>query len=69
LQPLIGAIIAGCTAVVKHPEIAPNVAQLLADLFPKYLEFTAYAFINDGVSETTVAIEVSYLISTVDVNY
>jgi hypothetical protein len=58
LQPLIGAIAAGCPAVVKPSEIAPHIAQVLADLFPKYLDPTAYTVVNGAVPETTALLEV-----------
>jgi aldehyde dehydrogenase (NAD+) len=58
LQPLIGAIAAGCAAVVKPSEVAPHVAQVLADLFPKYLDPSAFAVVNGAVLETTTILEV-----------
>ncbi|KAH9073066.1 aldehyde dehydrogenase [Lactarius deliciosus] len=42
LQPIIGAISAGCPAVLKPSEIGPGVSSVLADLFPKYLDPSAY---------------------------
>lgn len=53
LQPVIGAISAGCPAVLKPSEIGPGVSSVLADLFPKYLDPSAYRIINGGVPETT----------------
>lgn len=38
LSPLIGAIGAGCAAVVKPSEQAPATADLLAELLPRYLD-------------------------------
>jgi aldehyde dehydrogenase (NAD+) len=38
LSPLIGALGAGCAAVVKPSEQAPATADLLADLLPRYLD-------------------------------
>ncbi|KAI9462637.1 aldehyde dehydrogenase [Russula earlei] len=52
-QPLIGAIAAGCPAVLKLSEIGPGVSTLLADLLPKYLDRSAYRVINGGVPEVT----------------
>nr|CAG8500065.1 2207_t:CDS:2 [Entrophospora candida] len=46
LVPLIGAIAAGCTAICKPSELAPNVAKLLAELFPKYLDQNCYRIVN-----------------------
>ncbi|KAF9434624.1 hypothetical protein BGZ76_007702 [Entomortierella beljakovae] len=51
--PLAGAIAAGCTAVVKTSDLAPHTANLLAELFPRYLDIQAFAIINGTVSETT----------------
>ncbi|KDQ60950.1 hypothetical protein JAAARDRAFT_77074 [Jaapia argillacea MUCL 33604] len=53
LQPLYGAISAGCCAVVKPSEVSPAYSQLLADLMPKYLDGDAYRVVNGGVEETT----------------
>ncbi|XP_014818113.1 PREDICTED: fatty aldehyde dehydrogenase-like, partial [Calidris pugnax] len=38
MQPLIGAIAAGNAVVVKPSEISENMAQLMADLLPQYLD-------------------------------
>lgn len=53
LQPLIGAIAAGCCAVIKPSELVPSYARLIAELLPKYLDTTAYRVVNGGVEETT----------------
>ena len=53
LQPLIGAIAAGCPALLKPSEVGPAVSALLADLFPKYLDPSAYRVINGGIPEIT----------------
>ncbi|KZT06718.1 aldehyde dehydrogenase [Laetiporus sulphureus 93-53] len=53
LGPLVGALAAGCPCVVKGSELAPTVAQLLADLFPQYLDPNAYVFVNGAIPETT----------------
>lgn len=53
LIPLVGAIAAGCPVVLKPSEVSANVANVLADLFPKYLDPNAYAVVNGGVPETT----------------
>ncbi len=53
LSPLIGALAAGNAAVVKPSELAPNTAQLLADLVPLYLDTDAVAVVQGGVPETT----------------
>ncbi|KAF9105116.1 Aldehyde dehydrogenase [Mortierella sp. AM989] len=53
LGPLIGAIAAGCTAVIKPSEVAPNTANLLSDLIPRYLDDRAFIFVNGSIPETT----------------
>ncbi len=52
-KPLVGAIAAGNTAVVKPSEVSPHTAALIARLLPKYLDNGAYHIINGGVNETT----------------
>lgn len=59
-SPLIGAIAAGCTALVKPSELGPNASQLLADLFPKYFDANAYAIVTGAVTETTHLLELQW---------
>ncbi|MEU4046169.1 aldehyde dehydrogenase family protein [Streptomyces antibioticus] len=51
LNPLVGALAAGNTAVVKPSELAPATSALLADLLPRHLE--AVAVVEGAVEETT----------------
>ncbi|EIW51640.1 aldehyde dehydrogenase [Trametes versicolor FP-101664 SS1] len=53
LNPLIGAIAAGCPTVLKPSELVPVFSQLLATLLPRYLDPTAYAVVKGSVPETT----------------
>lgn len=53
LSPLIGAIAAGNTAVVKPSELTPNTSRTLALLLPEYLDRRAVAVVEGGVEETT----------------
>ncbi|KAG0215253.1 Aldehyde dehydrogenase [Mortierella sp. GBA30] len=55
--PLVGAIAAGCTAVIKPSEVAPHTAKLITDLFPRYLDSRAYIVINGAAHETTKLLE------------
>ncbi|KAH9973724.1 Aldehyde/histidinol dehydrogenase [Lactifluus volemus] len=48
LQPIIGAVAAGCPAALKPSEISPAISSVLADLFPKYLDPSAYRVLNGG---------------------
>jgi aldehyde dehydrogenase (NAD+) len=60
LNPLVGAIAAGCPVVLKPSEVSANVANALADLFPKYLDPNAYAVIKGAVSETTYLLSLKW---------
>ena len=51
----MGAIAAGDAAVLKPSEQTPNVAMLLAELVPKYLDPELYQVVNGGVREATKA--------------
>ncbi|EIN03946.1 aldehyde dehydrogenase [Punctularia strigosozonata HHB-11173 SS5] len=53
IGPLIGAIAAGCCAVLKPSEYAPHWANLVVDLLPRYLDASAYRVVNGAVQETT----------------
>ncbi|KAJ7846614.1 aldehyde dehydrogenase [Mycena olivaceomarginata] len=60
LQPLIGAIAAGCCAVLKPSEISPHSSALLAELFPKYLNLDAYRVVLGAIPETTKLLELQF---------
>ncbi|KAF8472175.1 aldehyde dehydrogenase [Gautieria morchelliformis] len=53
LTPITGAIAAGCAVVIKPSELTPATSQLLAELFPKYLDPDLYRVVNGAVAETT----------------
>lgn len=53
LAPLIGALAAGNTVVLKPSEVAGEVSDLLAQLVPQYLDRQAIALVEGGVEETT----------------
>jgi len=55
LNPLIGALAAGCCAVLKPSEIAPATSALLARLLPEYLDPNALRVI-EGDAETAEAL-------------
>jgi beta-apo-4'-carotenal oxygenase len=57
LGPIIGAMAAGCTAVLKPSEVSPATAMVLKEIFDKYLDPSAYAVINGGIPETTALLE------------
>jgi aldehyde dehydrogenase (NAD+) len=60
LAPLIGAIASGSTCVLKPSELSPATAQLLADLFPRYLDPNAYAVVNGAAEETNRILELQW---------
>ena len=64
LQPLLGAIAAGCCTVLKSSEVAPAYAKLIAELVPKCLDTSAYRVVNGSVKETTKLLELSWDHST-----
>ncbi len=57
MSPLVGAIAAGNTVVLKPSEIASNTSALLARLIPQYLEPDAVAVVEGGIPETTALLE------------
>ncbi|KAF9446190.1 aldehyde dehydrogenase [Macrolepiota fuliginosa MF-IS2] len=60
LQPLYGAIAAGCCAVIKTSEIAPHYSALLAKILPKYLDNNAYRVVEGAVPEVTRLLELQW---------
>jgi beta-apo-4'-carotenal oxygenase len=56
LCPLVGAIAAGCTAVLKPSELTPASAMICAELI-KRLDQGAYAVVNGAVPETTALLD------------
>ncbi|KAI0060490.1 aldehyde dehydrogenase [Artomyces pyxidatus] len=60
IQPLIGAISAGCPAVLKPSEISAHTSALLADLIHKYLDNSTYRVVNGAVKETTYLLELKW---------
>ncbi|KAF8585282.1 aldehyde dehydrogenase [Ramaria rubella] len=60
LAPLSGAIAAGCAALLKPSELNPATSQLLADLFPKYMDNDMYKVVNGAVEETTKLLELQW---------
>lgn len=48
LLPLVGAIAAGCAAVLKPSEVSSACADLIAKLVPKYLDPKLYTVVTGG---------------------
>ena len=57
LAPLVGALAAGNTAVLKPSELSPATSGALADLLPRYLDTEAVAVVEGGVPESTALLE------------
>ena len=53
LSPLVGALAAGCTVVLKPSEQTPATSTLFAELVPKYLDNDTVLVINGAIPETT----------------
>jgi len=51
--PMIGAIAAGCTVILKPSESSPNAAAVMKMIVEKYLDPSCYAVVNGAVPETT----------------
>ena len=57
---LIGAIAAGCCAVLKPSEAVPHFSNLIANLVPKYLDASAYRVVNGAIPETSKLLELQW---------
>ncbi|KAI0009820.1 aldehyde dehydrogenase [Xylariaceae sp. FL0662B] len=57
LTPLIGAIAAGCTAVVKPSENAPATAMVIKEMVEKYLDPSSFLVVNGSIPETTALLD------------
>jgi beta-apo-4'-carotenal oxygenase len=53
LGPMIGAMAAGCTAVLKPSEAAPAAAMVMKKMIEDVLDPAAYTVVNGAVPETT----------------
>lgn len=53
ISPLIGAIAAGNTVIVKPSELSPATSAAIAKLIPLYLDVRAVRVVEGGVEETT----------------
>lgn len=53
LSPFVGAICAGCTAVLKPSEAAPKTAMVLKKIIESSLDPDAYTVVNGAIPETT----------------
>ncbi|KAI8878353.1 aldehyde dehydrogenase [Backusella circina FSU 941] len=53
LVPLVGAIAAGNSVILKLSEVSPHTAAVITELFPKYMDTSCYRIVNGAVEETT----------------
>ncbi|KAL8928567.1 MAG: hypothetical protein Q9208_001801 [Pyrenodesmia sp. 3 TL-2023] len=53
ITPLVGAIAAGCTAILKPSESAPSVAKVLQHIVENTLDASCYGVVQGAVPETT----------------
>lgn len=60
LDPLVGAIAAGCPVVLKPSEITPACSSVLINLVQKYLDPAAYVVVNGSVNETTALLNLRW---------
>ncbi|KAF8581236.1 ALDH-like protein [Ramaria rubella] len=60
LQPLIGAIAAGCAAVIKPSDLSVHTSALLGQLFPKYLDQESYRVVNGGAEQVNKLLELKW---------
>jgi aldehyde dehydrogenase (NAD+) len=58
--PLVGALAAGNTAVLKPSESAPASSSLIAELVPRYLDERVVQVVEGGITETTTLLEESF---------
>jgi aldehyde dehydrogenase (NAD+) len=57
ISPLIGAVAAGNTVVLKPSEVTPHTSAALAELLPRYVDNEAIALVEGGVPETSALLE------------
>ncbi|KAL8732180.1 MAG: hypothetical protein Q9166_002927 [cf. Caloplaca sp. 2 TL-2023] len=57
VTPLVGAIAAGCTAVVKPSESAPTVAKVIQHIIETSVDASCYTIVQGAVPETTALLE------------
>ena len=57
LAPLVPALAAGNTAVLKPSEVTPTVAAVVAELVPRYFDPSTVAVVTGAVDETTALLE------------
>lgn len=57
ITPLVGAIAAGCTAILKPSENAPSVAKVLQHIVETSLDVSCYGVVQGAVPETSALLD------------
>lgn len=57
IGPVIGAIAAGCTCILKPSELSETTAMVIKTIFERYLDPTSYVVINGAIPETTALLD------------
>ncbi|KAH9551332.1 hypothetical protein CY35_09G009500 [Sphagnum magellanicum] len=57
LDPLVGAVAAGCAVVIKPSEIAPATSAFLAKFIPMYMDKEAIRVVEGGVQQITALLD------------
>lgn len=60
ISPLVGALAAGNTAILKPSEIAPEISKIVADLVPKYFSSDIVAVVEGAIPETTALLDLPF---------
>lgn len=59
-SPLVGALAAGNTAILKPSEVASNISSLVAELVPRYFSEELVAVVEGAVEETTQLLKLNF---------
>ena len=57
LGPMVGAIAAGCTAILKPSEHAPNAARVMQHIIEQSLDPSGYGCVQGAIPETTALLD------------
>lgn len=57
IGPIVGAIAAGNTLLLKPSELSEHSAQLIAELWPQYMDPATSRIVNGGISQATELLE------------
>lgn len=60
ISPLIGALAAGNTAMLKPSEVAPAVSTVISSLIPKYFKENVVSVVEGGIPETQAILELPF---------